>query len=50
MLGAISITGGSYEEDHASLCADAECPVKKDSETLDWSEHSCVAALLQQED
>ena len=32
-----------------SLCDDAECTVKKDSSTLDRSEHPFVAALLQQE-
>jgi len=46
----VSIKGGTYEECHTSLCVGAECAVKKDSSTLDGSEHPFVAALLQQED
>ena len=39
----------SSEEYHASLCADAECTVKKNHVILDGSEQPFVVALLQQE-
>jgi hypothetical protein len=37
-----------YEERDASLCADAQCTVKKNSSTLDWSKPPFVEALFQQ--
>lgn len=42
--------GGSHEERDASLCADAECTVKKNSSTLDRSKPPFVETLIQQED
>jgi hypothetical protein len=42
--------GGSYEERDTSLCADAQCTVKKNSSTLDRNKSPFVEALFQQED